>query len=162
MMKNILIIVTLMLVFCVFGMAQSDASAVLDNALKDCLDKNSSANKQEQCLDKALEICIDKEPTGGWEAGCASKAYELWDKELNKIYNQLRRELTSKESKALKTAQRKWLKYRDAEFKLIDHIYSYEKGTMNIPFNAHARLKVVKKRVLELKHYSSAYSPPNK
>lgn len=135
---------------------EPDEASDLDKILKDCVGKNTSSDKQSQCLDKALESCIAKNPSTGGEAACVTRAYDLWDKQLNKIYNELNGNLSPEESRALKTAQLEWLKYRDAEFKLIDQIYSFEKGSMNVPFNAHARLKVVKNRVLELKHYAEA------
>ncbi|MEW6732530.1 MAG: lysozyme inhibitor LprI family protein [Acidobacteriota bacterium] len=65
-------------------------------------------------------------------------------KQLNKVYSELSNSLTPEESRALKAAQLEWLKYRDAEFKLIDQLYSYKKGSMNVSFNMPAHLKSVK------------------
>jgi len=51
---------------------------------------------------------------------CLAQAYEMWDKELNKVYKKLMQQLNRTEKKLLKDSQRKWLVYRDAEFKFID------------------------------------------
>lgn len=159
MIRNTFVIVSLILVFSSFVMAQSDEAAVFDNALKACLAETSAADKQEQCLEKALEVCSEKEDTGGWGARCADRAEQLWNKELNKVYKELQGRLTLKERNVLISSQRSWIQYRNAEFKLIDSMYSFKKGSMNISFNAHARKGVVMKRALALKHYLEGYSP---
>jgi uncharacterized protein YecT (DUF1311 family) len=56
------------------------------------------------------------------EAGCFAKASDTADKELNRLYEQVRTVLKSDERSDLIEAQRAWLKYRDltctAEYKL--------------------------------------------
>ena len=158
MIKNTFVIASLILVFGSFAMAQSDESAVLDNALKACLAKPPASDKEEPCLETALDVCVEKEDTAGWSARCATRAEQLWNKELDKVYKELQGELTLKERNVLISSQRSWIQYRNAEFKLIDSMYSFKKGSMNISFNAHARKGVVMKRALALKHYLEGYS----
>lgn len=158
MIKNTVLIASLMLVFGSFAMAQSDEAAVLGNALKACLAKTPADDEEKPCLETALDVCVEKEDAGGWGARCATRAEQLWDKELNKVYKELQGRLTVKERNALISSQTSWIPYRNAEFKLIDSMYSFKKGTMNIPFNAHARNGVVMKRALALKHYLKGYS----
>ena len=161
MIKSTFVIASLMLVFGSFAMAQSDEAAVLDNALKTCHATPPADDKEKEtpCLETALDVCVEKEDTAGWGARCATRAEQLWDKELNKVYKELQGRLTLKERNVLISSQRSWIQYRNAEFKLIDSMYSFEKGTMNISFNAHARKGVVMKRALALKHYLEGYSP---
>ena len=159
MVKNTFLIASLMLVFGSFAMAQSDEAAVLDNALKACQAKAPADDEETPCLETALDVCVEKEDTAGWGARCATRAEQLWDKELNRVYKELQGRLTLKERNALIASQRSWIQYRNTEFKLIDSMYSFEKGTMNISFNAHARKGVVMKRALALKHYLEGYSP---
>jgi uncharacterized protein YecT (DUF1311 family) len=158
MIKNTFVIASLILVFSGFAMAQSDEAAVLDNALKTCLAKTPAADGEEPCLETALDVCVEREETAGWGARCATRAEQLWNKELNKVYKELQGRLTLKERNVLISSQRIWIQYRNAEFKLIDSMYSFKKGTMNISFNAHARKGVVMKRTLALKHYLEGYS----
>ncbi|MDM8552084.1 DUF1311 domain-containing protein [Desulfobacterales bacterium HSG2] len=103
--------------------------------------------------DKFLEECMVKDSTTMGMMDCIKEAYKLWDTELNKVYKQLRSVLNPTQKKDLKTAQLKWIKYRDSEFKLIDSIYSSFEGTMYMPMNAGERMKIVKKRTLELRAY---------
>ncbi len=89
--------------------------------------------------------------------GCSLQAYEDWDAELNKVYKALKKsELDAKVKKQIKQAQRKWLKYRNTEFKAIDAIYDAEKrggGTMWGLLAADAKVEIVKNRVLVLSGY---------
>lgn len=115
------------------------------------------AQPQEHRIDKALGACIDKDSSTAGMSDCIGKAYESWDRELNKNYNKLSEMLRAKERQALKAAQLEWLKYRDAEFKLIDALYDTKEGTMYISMRAEDRLRIVKKRALELAAYLEFY-----
>jgi uncharacterized protein YecT (DUF1311 family) len=77
----------------------------------------------------------------------------MWDKELNKNFQALMRKLKPEGKQALKAAQLEWLKCRDAEFKLIDSIYSTLDGTMYIPMHYGQRMDIVKQRALALDVY---------
>ena len=111
----------------------------------------------EHPIDKALGKCVDQDPSTAGMSDCISQAYVAWDKELNKNYNRLLAKLKPKERLALKAAQAEWIKYRNAEFNLIDAIYETKEGTMYISMRAEDRLRVVKKRALELASYLDFY-----
>ena len=114
----------------------------------------STAQEQLQHpIDKALDACIDKNGSTAGMVECTDKAYAAWDRELNKNYTQLMRQLTPAQKTVLKTAQLDWLKYRDSEFKAIDSIYDTLQGTMYIPMRIAERLEVVKRRALALAGY---------
>lgn len=104
-------------------------------------------------IDGSLGACIDKDPSTAGMVECLGKAYDMWDKELNRVYTDLARKLSPPARASLKTAQLEWIKYRDAEFKFLDSLYSGLQGTMYIPMNADARMQIVKKRALELQNY---------
>jgi uncharacterized protein YecT (DUF1311 family) len=114
------------------------------------------AMAQEQTvypIDKTLEACTDKNPSTNGTIQCTARAQEMWDKELNRNYNGLLGQLNPQGKQALKAAQLDWLKYRDAEFKLIDNLYSNLQGTMYLPMLAWDQMSVVWKRALALKAY---------
>ncbi|MBL8151077.1 MAG: DUF1311 domain-containing protein [Blastocatellia bacterium] len=138
----------------IFTVNGFDEAIDLDTALKSCLGKEASFDREVECIDRALETCLDKNPSTGGQVQCATRAYELWDKKLNEVYTELNNKLSKKERMALKSAQLQWLNYRNAEFKFIDSVYSFEKGSMNVSFNVQARLRLVRARVLELHRYS--------
>lgn len=156
-MRTRLLIATIaVLMMSATASAQNDPEADFDDAYKVCAE-TGGAGTAEKCLDQALERCAGKHPSNQGGAACGRRAYVHWDKLLNVVYSDLMKKMSDRESKALRSSQRRWLKFRDAEFKVIDRVYSFEKGSMNISFNAHARLQLVRKRVMELSHYTEAF-----
>jgi uncharacterized protein YecT (DUF1311 family) len=104
-------------------------------------------------IDQALDACIEKDGSTAGMIRCTDKAYVAWDRQLNKNYTDLMRRLKPSQQATLKTAQLEWLKYRDADFKLIDSVYDTLQGTMYHPMRMAERLEVVKKRALDLRGY---------
>ena len=105
---------------------------------------------KKNSIDRAEEACIEKNGSTAGMTNCAEKAYGMWDKEMNKNYNVLMKELSPEEKEILRNAQKKWIDYRDNEFKLIDAIYSKVEGTMYIPMHVEERIAIVKQRALKL------------
>lgn len=101
-------------------------------------------------IDKALGICTEKDPSTAGMVRCIDIAYRDWDKELNKNYQSLMRKLKPADKSLLKSAQLEWLKYRDAEFKLLDTIYDKLQGTMYIPMRIDQKMQFIKRRAEEL------------
>jgi uncharacterized protein YecT (DUF1311 family) len=97
-------------------------------------------------IEKALEDCIDHDSGTAGMTNCAYKALEMWDKELNKIYDQLFATLAPEGKQAQKAAQIEWIKHRDA-------IYSQLQGTMYIPLRVEDRMEIVKTRAVALKKH---------
>jgi len=102
-------------------------------------------------IDKALDACLDKNTSTAGMTNCIGEAYGKWDRELNRLYAELMKRLGADGKSTLKEAQVQWLKFRDAEFKLLDGIYDKLEGTMYIPMRASDRMEPVKNRALELK-----------
>jgi uncharacterized protein YecT (DUF1311 family) len=107
----------------------------------------------KHAIDKALDACLDKNQSTAGMVECEDKAYDKWDKELNRLYGELMKKISPDAKATLKEAQVQWLKFRDAEFKLQDALYSKLEGTMYIPMRADSRMQLVKKRALELKSH---------
>jgi uncharacterized protein YecT (DUF1311 family) len=107
-------------------------------------------------IDKIHQSCVKKDSTTIGMTNCTYEAYDMWDKELNKNYNELMNQLRPQGKQVLKAAQREWLEYRDKEFNLIDQIYSQLEGTMYIPMRVDDRLQIVKQRALLLKKYADS------
>lgn len=112
-----------------------------------------SQETENHSIDKAMGRCIDKDSSTAGMSDCIHAAAQSWDRELNKNYNRLMTKLSAKQKRALKTAQLEWIKYRDTEYELINAVYDTMDGTMYIPMRAEDRLRVVKKRALELASY---------
>ena len=87
------------------------------------------------------------ESTDAYEQGL-----KLWDKELNRVYQELKKTLPEKSFAVLKDSQVQWLAYRDAQIAFINSCYDQYDGTMYIPMRASAIMEVTRSRALELKH----------
>ncbi|MBO9583773.1 MAG: DUF1311 domain-containing protein [Flavobacterium sp.] len=77
-------------------------------------------------------------------------AYEKADKELNKVYNQLKNKLGTKDQTALVTSQKDWIKFRDSNCKFK----TYPEGSGGVISNkmyADCRMQITLTRTKELK-----------
>ncbi|MBB3839986.1 uncharacterized protein YecT (DUF1311 family) [Runella defluvii] len=108
-------------------------------------------------IDIALDKCMDKNPSTQGMVGCLDEAYKKWDAELNKNYKALNLKLNAKQKAALLTSQRKWIEYRDLEFKFQSELYATMEGTMYQPMAVDSRLEIVKKRALDLNSYLNLF-----
>lgn len=105
-------------------------------------------------IDEQLNTCLEDSLTTSGMINCALAAYQAWDQELNKYYKLLLTQLKDENKKLLTEAQRRWINYRDEEFKLIDAYYFSEmEGTMWIPVATGEKANIVKGRTLKLQQY---------
>ena len=111
--------------------------------------------QQAHPIDVAYEACmaVDTNQTTYGMMMCAQQAEEAWDKELNLHYKKLITLLTAEKQAQLKDSQRKWLAYRDAEFKFSGDLHYNMEGTMYRPMAAYREAEIVRSRALELKGY---------
>jgi uncharacterized protein YecT (DUF1311 family) len=118
-------------------------------------DSNSAAATGEVIdpIDKQEQDCLANPTSTAAMLDCAEVAYAAWDKELNRVYSQLRQELPPTSKQLLKDSQLEWLKYRNKELKTIDDIYSHVQGSMYLPIRVTNRTEIVKGRVLQLRSY---------
>ncbi len=84
-----------------------------------------------------------------------AEAYSRWDKELNLVYGELLKKLDGESKKQLKEAQRAWIAFRDAEFKLIwaEGLYGGIGGTLAPIAVSDASREIVRQRVCTLRQY---------
>ncbi|EDN69834.1 conserved hypothetical protein, secreted [Beggiatoa sp. PS] len=115
--------------------------------------------EEKHPIDIKNEACLEKNQTTMGMIKCEDQAINLWDAELNRVYKALRSKLNTKAKAQLQTAQRQWMKYRDAEFATIDAIYSSMDGTIWRVVATGARTEIVKQRVLLLTGYLEDLSP---
>ena len=106
-------------------------------------------------IDKKLKECLDSgnnyTTTGMIE--CEVRAKNAWDVELNKYYKLLTQTLSAGEKEKLKTAQKNWLVFRDAEEAFSSAMYGNMQGTMWSVTKISVDENLVKQRALELKAY---------
>ena len=82
-----------------------------------------------------------------------------WDKDMNSEYSKLKQSQTETQNKSLLDSQRKWLEYRNAEFKNIDSIYAkHQNDEQTILQGEYAKTKIVKDRAIELHNRNGDYT----
>ncbi len=92
---------------------------------------------------------------------CASEAQDQWDKELNKYYNLLMKNIKNPEyKKQLKEAQLSWILFRDKEFENIANMIDspVDGGSMYPAMRNLQTMKIVRNRALELKMLYEDYT----
>ena len=109
-------------------------------------------------IDEMLETCLEQDPSTAGMVKCSQTAATQWDAELNKVYQALMTELNAEGQAALRSAQRDWIDFRDAEFAAIAAIYAQLEGTMWRIVATDARTEVIKTRTLALQNYLGSFA----
>lgn len=81
-------------------------------------------------IDAALAACLDHNATTVGMRQCQAKAQEDWDAALNTAYQALMAAQTPEAKTALRTAQRQWLAFRDAETAYLKSVFATMDGTI--------------------------------
>ena len=113
----------------------------------------AQAQSDDHEIDVRLAKCLELNDTTFGMMECQTVATEEWDAELNKTYQLLMETLGTVQQEELRTTQRQWISYRDAEYKFSDGLYYRQEGTMWKIVAVQRRKEVVKQRALELAWY---------
>ena len=143
-LQSILLLVT--------GLVLNTACAI-DNP--DAPDLTSQFKVNEQPYLKS----INNPENGTRDTIRAYHEYKIFlDKELNKVYRSLKSKLSTERQKELKSSQLNWIKFRDAEFILINN--NWDRSSFGSSFavsRGEYSSKVIKNRLMQLIHYSANY-----
>jgi uncharacterized protein YecT (DUF1311 family) len=112
----------------------------------------NETHKIDLWLNQALET---GDPSTRGMRETLNQAEAMWDKEMNRAYQQLMRTLPSAQKLALQQSQRNWLKFRDAERNTIASIVLSQEGTMHQLTATDKSLSLVRQRTLQLLSYES-------
>jgi uncharacterized protein YecT (DUF1311 family) len=104
-------------------------------------------------IDVWLEQNISKDPSTVGMRAALNQAREMWDTEMNKVYNRLMARLSPEQQNALRESQRAWLAFRDAEGKAISSIIASKVGTIWQLEATDEGMQLVRSRVLRLLAY---------
>ena len=108
---------------------------------------------KKEPLDVSYEDCLLKDTSNTNICNCAYETYGKWDKELEKAYNKLLKELKlPKDQNAFIESQKSWKAYRDAEFQSYDNMFN-KTGSKWTFERANDRINIVKARTLQLREY---------
>jgi uncharacterized protein YecT (DUF1311 family) len=111
-------------------------------------------------IDKQLDTCLNT-PAASSTAGqsaCLSSTALAWDRELNKVYGKLMRTLDAASQTSLRSSQKQWLSFRDAE-KRFQALWSNSQGSLAIVSIAQTNVDILRNRVLTLRGYLQGNNP---
>ena len=105
------------------------------------------------------EQAISERAGSPGQLGALFADYEKFlDAELNKAYRALAKHLDGSRRQALLEAQKRWLAFRDAEFRFIADNWTVEQfGTSSTLSRGSYRTSLVKDRTVALLHYLKNY-----
>jgi uncharacterized protein YecT (DUF1311 family) len=122
-------------------------------------DEGFSMYVQDNVIDKSYEAETtqfqqsNEFSTQGWIA-LESKYIEIWDNELNNIYNKLLEKLNEKEQKELREAQKGWLQYHIKESEFVVESWNDlglgSQGKVQLSMSQKSRIR---QRTLQLMEY---------
>ncbi len=122
--------------------------------VKEVLPEVSPSQDVTHPLDRELDEALDGLGSSSRTAGIYYDFLDRWDAELNRVYQELMRELGPDEQKTLRDAQRAWIVNRDADRKLIAAAYWPEgrdvTPTMYQSFAAYRIMNLTRERALML------------
>jgi uncharacterized protein YecT (DUF1311 family) len=113
----------------------------------------SEESTSKHRIDVWLEQNISKDPSTAGTRAATNQAREMWDAEMNKVYNRLMARLSPEQQNALRESQRAWLTFRDAEGKAISSIIASKDGTMWQLAATDEGMQLIRSRVLRLLTY---------
>ena len=105
-----------------------------------------------------LAACLD-DPLRASTAGqteCETAALQAFDRRMNAAYATLRGRLPAPAADRLRTSQRAWIAYRDAEAATRQAIYATRRGTMFVPMEDAAATAITADRAHMLERYARA------
>ena len=65
-------------------------------------------------------------------AGCYGEAAKLWETEINRVCEEIKKSLTKSEQKQLQKTLLKWNQHKEAQFGLINLLYEKSSGSFSI------------------------------
>ena len=88
------------------------------------------------------------------------ESYKKWDKALNSVYQSLMKKLPKEDKELLRNSQRKWLAYKEAEFKFMPIHIQRGGGTLSRVITAQRQAAFIRNRVIELEAYEYILNSP--
>jgi len=105
-------------------------------------------------IDAALDTCLEQNQTTAGMAQCLDQAFTAWDGELNAAYKAAMAGLAPEAKTALRTAQRDWVAFKDAQIAFFRSMLAHQDGTIWPLVASRQAIDLVRKRAVELRCYA--------
>lgn len=139
-----------------------------ETTLQQCIETVNDINSSDEptdtasmhdCIGAASGIC-QQAPGGASTMGivaCNQREQAWWDQYLNSNYADLQSSLEAPVFDSLRTAQRAWLKYRDAKCAFVDALW--QDGTIRQVMSSSCLMDATATRAIELGEALSGQNP---
>ena len=118
-------------------------------------------NMQMDLIDAKTTDCINSHDAPAEKLACLTSSYKTWDKALNKWYKEAMQHHGDDSEQQLKTPQRSWIKYKEAEEKFIEKLYkTYDKSAQSDMNAMMAKTELTVIRTLDLFNVAIVESNP--
>jgi len=117
-----------------------------------------AGDEKKHPIDQAMDAAMERDPSTAGMVQAISNANKKWDKEMNALYQDLKKAMKPDEWAALVAAQKAWIAYRDAQTKSIAETYGHMEGTMWVPVSASSVMGLTKDRALFLQSLKETIS----
>jgi uncharacterized protein YecT (DUF1311 family) len=105
-------------------------------------------------IDELAEHCVERNGTTAGMVVCFRGEAKAWDSEMNRVYRSLMESDFSDETKlAVRTAQREWIKFRDASMAAIRAVRDESSGTIRAIEAGSAAVALTRGQALMLRGY---------
>lgn len=121
----------------------------------------SAQSDSNHPIDIRLDACLEEDSSTHGTVACLDAAYLEWDTELNRVYQQLLIELEGDQEAidVLRTTQRAWIDFREAEFAFLNNLYGGLSGTMWRMIHVGQTVDFVRSRTNALSEFLWAMAP---
>ena len=108
-------------------------------------------------IDRDELKCINSTISYKEMMACTNKARTQWESEIEKYYQMLTGELPEKDLKNLISSQRRWNKYKQTEFKMIDGLLKKKLNIEGKNIACGLKKDIVKSRAIYLRDYHELF-----
>ena len=156
---------TLFLLICIVGVSVSSCGLQTRNQATARKEGLSAPTQSQDFTQSQATVAQSQDLPAGEQApckgaitqqdlnDCSEKDYRKWDGELNQVYDRIMASLEEKNQLKLKEAQKKWIKYRDANCQAERE---YHGGSMAPMIQAYCLRDNTKDRIKELERIYEA------
>lgn len=104
-------------------------------------------------IDLIVDKCFESELSTQGMVGCYVRGQQLWDGEINRLYDLLMNSLKGKQKNSVQVAQQLWKKYRNAHTQAVSAVYT--EGTIAFISRAGEMMRLEKEQAQRLERWAS-------
>jgi uncharacterized protein YecT (DUF1311 family) len=108
------------------------------------------SQEEKDPIDLEMDAAMERDYSTAGMVEAITSAHEKWESKLNSTYKVLKQRMPPEDFAALQKAQRAWITFRDKQIESYGITYGAMEGTMWIPMQADAVMRLTRERAREL------------